>query len=116
MEWSVWFHLVGESGTSINHTSCQCDIAGEQVTILNSDSDANNIATSGTYYWASGTTIPQNMPALNGGGKMVVVAAANFLTQIVYPGYYDTNNRSKTYKREAWVVNENRTFSAWAEM
>jgi len=56
------------------------------------------------------------MPALNGGGKMVVVAAANFLTQIVYPGYYDTSNRSKTYKREAWIVNENRTFSAWVEM
>ena len=90
--------------------------AGEQVTILNSDSDANNIVTSGTYYWASGTTIPQNMPALNGGGKMVVVAAANFLTQIVYPGYYDTNNRNKIYKREAWAVNENRTFTAWVEM
>lgn len=89
-------------------------VVGGQYTSITSSDNANNLVNSGMYVWGSGSSIPSNVPSnINGGGKLVVIRASNFCTQIIYPGYYDSNNRGKIFKREAWVVNENITWSDW---
>lgn len=99
MEWSGWFHLVGESGTSINYTCCQCYIVGGQSIDLGASStnpvDLNTLTTPGAYHQLNtGVDKVTNKPSGAGsrGFRIEVIPALGLGTTYIRQRYQEYNS------------------------